>query len=289
MSRPITVGLDGSAESLAAADWAARVARRRDLPLRLVHAWTPRSGAVPALDNPDEQRERSLRALSEAETELSARHPGLAVTAEQVPDGATTTLLAESAGAEMLVLGSRGYGALSGFLLGSVALQVIARAEQPVVMVRAGEEAREAERLGAEIVLGLSDLREPREALYSFAFTTAATRGAALRAVHAWSFPPEFGYDPVALRMADEGIEGRVRDELSKALRPWRAAYPRVRVIEHVELGATAEVLLDAAEPATLVVVGRRRHRPALGMRIGPVAHAALHHAGCPVAVVPHD
>jgi hypothetical protein len=37
------------------------------------------------------------------------------------------------------------------------------------------------------------------------------------------------------------------------------------------------------------VVVGRRVHRPALGMRIGPVAHAVLHDAAAPVAVVPHD
>ncbi|AWN30588.1 hypothetical protein DKG71_34745 [Streptomyces sp. NEAU-S7GS2] len=39
MTRPVAVGLDGSPASLAAADWGAREALRRDLPLRLVHAW----------------------------------------------------------------------------------------------------------------------------------------------------------------------------------------------------------------------------------------------------------
>lgn len=39
MLQPIVVGLDGSRESVAAADWAAEEALRRGLPLRLVHAW----------------------------------------------------------------------------------------------------------------------------------------------------------------------------------------------------------------------------------------------------------
>ena len=39
MTRPITVGVDGTAESLAAVHWAAREAVRRSLPLRVVHAW----------------------------------------------------------------------------------------------------------------------------------------------------------------------------------------------------------------------------------------------------------
>ncbi|WP_308216795.1 universal stress protein [Streptomyces fragilis] len=40
---------------------------------------------------------------------------------------------------------------------------------------------------------------------------------------------------------------------------------------------------------AGLLVVGRRETGHRVGARIGSVAHAALHHAGCPVAVVPHD
>ncbi|MGQ4388673.1 universal stress protein [Streptomyces sp. SAS_270] len=36
-----TVGLDGSTQSIAAADWAAREAEQREASLRLVHAWEP--------------------------------------------------------------------------------------------------------------------------------------------------------------------------------------------------------------------------------------------------------
>lgn len=41
MTRTITVGIDGSPESHAAAEWAAREAELRDLPVRLLHVWEP--------------------------------------------------------------------------------------------------------------------------------------------------------------------------------------------------------------------------------------------------------
>ncbi|MGW1289840.1 universal stress protein, partial [Streptomyces sp. NPDC002586] len=41
MPRAITVGLDGSPESRAAAEWAAREAELRGLPVKLVHVWDP--------------------------------------------------------------------------------------------------------------------------------------------------------------------------------------------------------------------------------------------------------
>ncbi|WP_372404522.1 universal stress protein [Streptomyces luteireticuli] len=43
----------------------------------------------------------------------------------------------------------------------------------------------------------------------------------------------------------------------------------------------------EAAADARLLVVGRREDRPLPGTRIGPVTHGVLHHARCPVAVVP--
>ena len=60
-----------------------------------------------------------------------------------------------------------------------------------------------------------------------------------------------------------------------------------MRVTQHVEMGSAGEVLLTAAASAQLLVVGRRAHRSAVGTRVGSVAHAAMHHAPCPVAVVP--
>ncbi|MEU9573566.1 universal stress protein [Streptomyces massasporeus] len=61
-----------------------------------------------------------------------------------------------------------------------------------------------------------------------------------------------------------------------------------VPVVHTVDLARPSGVVPKAAAQAGLVVVRRRTHRPALGVRIGPVAQAVLHHAAAPVAVVPH-
>ncbi|WP_308284712.1 universal stress protein [Streptomyces longispororuber] len=72
--------------------------------------------------------------------------------------------------------------------------------------------------------------------------------------------------------------------------RTWCDKYPVVGVARALTEGHLLDALLDAASGAGLVVVGRRRRPgPHIGPRVGPVTHAVLHHAACPVAVVPHD
>jgi nucleotide-binding universal stress UspA family protein len=79
------------------------------------------------------------------------------------------------------------------------------------------------------------------------------------------------------------------RQALSTALLRWREKYPDVHVVEHVSEESPARAVVDIAVGARLVVVGRGGYRSGPAPRIGPVAHAAIHHSGCPVAVIPHD
>ncbi|MFD9903609.1 universal stress protein [Streptomyces sp. NPDC059063] len=290
MIRSITAGLDGSPESLAAVDWAAREAQLRGLPLRLVQAWIWRQQDVPVAQDLETQKGWALRVLREAEEQVHGRYPGLEVSTQLVSDTASEVLLGQAETAEMLVLGSSGHGAVAGFLLGSVGQQVLARAQRPVVMVRADPRSA-AEPASGDVVVGVQEPGELPEPLLDFAFGAAAARGTGLRAVHAPKLPPLYGYGAVVGQLASQegGITGQARQALVEALKPWREKYPRVPVSPVVELSHTSGVVLKAAAQAALVVVGRRTHRPALGMRIGPVAHAVLHHAAAPVAVVPHD
>ncbi|TDC21397.1 universal stress protein [Streptomyces sp. 8K308] len=284
-TRPVAVGIDGSAESQAALEWAAREATRRGLPLRLAHAWMEETLFVPT--PPDETVARRL--LDQAAAEVSAGHPELSVTTRLVPDTAASGLVSESSEAELLVLGSRGHGAVIGFLLGSVSQPVIAHAACPVVSVRATEARRTTE--GDEVVVGLRDLGPDSGRLLDFAFTSAAVRGAAVRAVHVWGAPSMFGSDvPDMLQQrGHQPVEDQQAALLSEALAPWRERHPSVRVAERLRFGNASEELLAAtSHGAAMVVVGRRLHRPRLSPHIGGVAHAALHHAACPVAVVPY-
>ncbi|MEU6912802.1 universal stress protein [Streptomyces olindensis] len=294
MSGTITVGLDGSPESRAAAEWAAREAKLRGLPLKVLHVWEPVPEPVvqaPLLGAGTGQR-WSERIPREATEGLRLRHPGLQVTAE-VLTGRPSEVLGEAGrSTELLVLGSRGLSGVGGFLVGSVGLAVVAHAECPVILVRAGEQAadeHERDPVGIPsaatpyrpVVLGL-DTDHLDASVIEFAFDAAARRGTGVRAVHGWKPSP---YD---LYGGDDVVR-RETTALTEALLPWREKYPSVDVVEESRSGSPAGHLISASHEASLVVVGRRIRRSPFGAHIGPVTHAVLHHAAAPVAVVAHD
>ncbi|MCX2181370.1 universal stress protein [Streptomyces sp. SKN60] len=290
MSREIVAGVDGSPESLAAADWAAREALHRELPLRLVHAWRWEPLDLPLVQDPTDQLKAAREVLSTAGARVTERFPDVALATELIGDTPVAALLGTLGQAELLALGSRGQGALAGFLLGSYGQQVIASATVPVVAVRS-RDGEPVEPPAGEVLVGQHGTPEDSAAALGFAFAAAAARGASVRAVRAWSLPPLFAFSPGSLALADEagGLEPYERKALREALAPWRERFPEVPVTEHVELGSAGQVLLSGAGAAQLLVVGRRARRGAIGPRIGSVAHAALHLAPCPVAVVPQE
>ncbi|MGW3955508.1 universal stress protein [Streptomyces sp. NPDC004752] len=290
MTRPITAGVDGTEESLAALAWAAREAVRRDRPLHVLHVWRFQPHEAVGAADRDTQDGWVRGATAAAVRTVTERHPELTVTVDVVEGHAVESLVAAAAGAELLVLGSRGHTGVVGFLLGSVGQQVIAEAARPVVLVRAGDRAA-TEAAGRDVVVGQQGGPQDSAAALRFAFETAAARRATLRAVRAWTLPPVFAYSPGSMKLLDDagGLEPYERKALAEALAPWRERFPGVPVTEHVEMGSAGQVLLSVADRAQLMVVGRRAHHTAVGARIGSVAHGVLHHAPCPVAVVPHD
>ncbi|MFD9483676.1 universal stress protein [Streptomyces sp. NPDC059991] len=282
MQRHITAGIDGSRESLDAADWAAREAVLRGLPLHLLHV-DEEPGERTFLPELDVPAERGRTALDRAAVQLAYCHPTLEIRPAHAPGQPAVTLVEAAETSEALVLGSRGFTGLAAFLVGSVALDVTARAACPVVLVRAGERP-EDEREGLAghgpyrpVVLGL-DLAHPSDELLAYAFDAAASRHAPLHVLHAWSVPLVPSAD------ADDPAEEKAH-ALSAALSAWRRKFPDMEVREHAVHGRAGHHLLLASTRACLLVVGRG---PGMGDHLGPVAHSVIHHVLCPVAVVPH-
>jgi nucleotide-binding universal stress UspA family protein len=223
-----------------------------------------------------------------AETALMAAWPGLNLTVEKVARPADAALLARAEGAEMLVLGSSGHGAVAGFLLGSVGHQVLSRATCPVVMVRADGVGGGGQGAG-EVVVGLRELDRSTGPLLRFAAGAAEARETSVRVLHAWNVPPEVHHHRNALRVVDEDGPTAHREEeaLAATVSAWQHGLPP-RTVQEVVRGSPSDALAEASRNAAVVVVGRKVRHPCVGMRIGPVAHSVLQRVAVPVAVVPH-
>ncbi|MEU2491012.1 universal stress protein [Streptomyces sp. NPDC007883] len=289
MSRMVTVGFDGSRESLAAAQWAAGEAVSRAVPMRLLEAWDCEDSAHSRRVDPETARGWGERSLHMVERRLRRRHPGLQVESTWVREDPVGALCAAGNESDLLVLGSRGLSGLRGFLAGSVASAVLARVQRPTVLVRAPEApAPQGNDTAGSIVLGL-DLARPSAEMLEFAFTGADRAGCGVRVLYSWAIPTVHGPD---LGGAFRLLSARLKDEwsqaLDSALAPWTSKYPGVRVVRQCRQGRAAQDLLEAAAGARLVVVGRKDRQTGAGRHLGAVAHAVIHHSPAPVAVVPH-
>ncbi|OEU95799.1 hypothetical protein AN216_23445 [Streptomyces oceani] len=282
----MTVGVDHSSESLAASRWAAREAVRRGYPLRLVHALSEDKAGK-------SQRDSARELLADAEGKLRRQYPELSITTEVLTERAEDALVKAAGESRALVIGSHGVDRLHSFFLGDTGLHIVARAQRPVILLRAVPEETEAEEgaTGGGGIAVAVNLQGSYHGLLDFAFRSAQVSGHQLYVVHARKLMAQ-AYAPtgsVVPHIAQE-IAEEEKQKLADVLKSWSQEYPDVHVTGRVRLESPARAIVRQAVGSNLLIVGRRRRdRPSLGPRIGPVAQAAVHHAACPVAVVPHD
>jgi nucleotide-binding universal stress UspA family protein len=288
MNRTIVVGYDHTAPSERALAEATREAVTRGAVIRIVHAYQ-----WPAANQLSSQPDLSQKAcheaaevlLEKAVASVHASHPEIVVETRAVAGYAAAALAEACRDAELLVVGNRGAGGFDGLMVGSVSLRALAGVVCPVIVVRGDE------RPARDAVLAAVDIAGPCDRVFDFAFTLASLRGAALTVVHVWDEPWFLPFNE-----GDSAFEdtAKVKEEwairLEAVVQPWRSKYSDVAVTELIGAGPAGTELVEASKQFDLLVVGAQRHGGNLhGMRVGPVAHTALHHADCPVAVVPLD
>ena len=149
MPGTIVVGIDGSPASQAALEWGLAEARLRDARVVAIHAWSyiplaaigdPGMIPMPSGDLPGQLELEQKAAEAELDAALAQAFPeGVPPQVEKrlVEGDAAEALVAESEGAELVVVGSRGRGGLTSALLGSVSGHVLHHAGCPVVVVKA--------------------------------------------------------------------------------------------------------------------------------------------------------
>jgi len=286
--RTVVVGVDGSENALEAVRWGVAEAARRNVALRLVTAMAWNQDHVIGRiglggDYRDIMLGTARRQLAEAAAVAEEVAAGRPVEQQLVVGFPVPVLREESRRAQLIVLGDRGYGALSGLLVGSVAVAMAAQAECPVVLVRREDDEPLEDRL-RPVVVGV-DGSEISEAALAFAFQAASARGVPLVAVHAWQDLP---VDPAMAQMLfdTDAVEADECEVLAERLAGWGEKYPDVRVQRVVKRDRPARALVDESRRAQLVVVGSRGRGAAAGLLLGSVSHAVLHRAHCSIVVV---
>ncbi|MCK8438820.1 universal stress protein [Streptomyces sp. D2-8] len=269
----MVVGVDGSLVAVRALDWAVEEAARRGAALRIVYAVADRDEAGPV--------------LASAAARVHERHPGLPVETRAVEGGAVRVLAGESEGAVLTVVGTRGFGGVSGLLAGSVSWRLAAHAHGPLLVAR-GDHPRDE---GREVLLGLES--DADEAAAAYAFQEASRRGARLRVVHSATHRHTTPELPSLVAATSPGQQRRAQSDRAEEAVPrfsiarLREEYPEVEVDSRTVQTGPAHALLAGTREAGVVIIGTRRRVGRLGPPLGPVAHVLLHHSHCPVVLVP--
>jgi nucleotide-binding universal stress UspA family protein len=285
---PVVVAV-GSYTTGQALDWAAAEASARGCRLHVVHAERLRcavdpSGLVPVADFWSD-RVAADDILRAALSRARSAAPDLDVSAELEWGPTVPSLVSQSNGAQLLVLGSRNpplRRRLTDRLARSVRDRVTDRAFCPVALVlplqtdpHAGSRPR--------VVVGIDGHGSCAAAL-GVAFRAAAQRAVPLTAVHAWT--PDIPADHEGVCGSMAASEARARQVLDWALAPWRSRFADVSVGTRLSVADPATALIRESEGAALVAVGSRARGAATGRFFSSVSRSVARGARCPVVVV---
>jgi nucleotide-binding universal stress UspA family protein len=233
-----------------------------------------------------------LETQMESETKDLRRHePTLAISLELREGGAASDVLAaeaEDVDADLVVVASSSHDDLPRPLLGSTASDLVLMTSRPVVVAR-GDAMRVPGR-GTTVVIGVGELGFGNDAA-QFALDFASRHKLRVRAVHMRS---DSTFALIAEELTTEQRNAAAAEQevvhatVVAEVDAWREARPEL-VIDREEVEEQPrrfQALLDRSADAALLVVGSHRRGPWRRVVLGPISHAVLHYAPCPVAVI---
>ncbi|HYL55592.1 MAG TPA: universal stress protein [Gemmatimonadales bacterium] len=253
--RPIIVGVDGTPESLRAAELAARIASAARAPLIPVHAalvipaFTDVTGMEPVVFSPELQNELMRSSRAQITRALEQVLPPAAVERLDVQTGPGPFVLAEAARrwqAELVVLGGKQHGALARGLGRSTAHYLVRKLDVPVLVV--GDSPAPITK-----VLVAVDLSPTSAPTVAAAQRLASPFGARLRLLHVIE---PLRFTALAPASWDElGYERRSEELFDRFVTPFKDVPKEDRVVRR---GIPAEMIADEAGAwhANLVVAG---------------------------------
>lgn len=313
-SEVVLVGVDGSAASLHALDWATAYAHRVGWALHIVCSYSLPSftaasldGGYAALDDTTIQ-EGAKSVLAEAEARVA--DAGVRATTEVATGDAAGVLVELSGDYGLAVVGTRGRGGFTERLLGTVSSALPAHARCPVVVVPLRAEANRgvswsqpgstsgADAETSTTAPGAAEIREVRRIVVGVDGSPQAERALqhAILQANAW------GAELTAVTGVPVGNSGMLawlpsnidREQvladigagMDVLVDKYEAQNPGLRIRRIVLDGTGAELLTEFSTASDLVVLGSRGRGGFRGLLLGSTSQAVLHHAACPVLVV---
>ncbi len=280
-----TVGFDGTAEALHAAEWAAVHAPGRSASITLLHAERP-STPIPATHRPREQNGTPPATLASLPDVAAADLAGLfgaRIATATRPGDETNVLLDATENSDLLVVGSRNIGRIERIMVGSTSVRCATHAGVATVVVPRPRRAQPL-KPATDIVVAVDGSANSIEALrWTCRF---AEPGSHVTAMMVWEFTPSlYSGETLYLPKAIANARQRLEETLEVSSDACRAA--DITIHDEFVHGRPRQVIAGRATSADLLVVGRRG-RGAIGATLlGSVSTWLLHNAASPIVVVP--